>query len=30
MLEKALIETKPGYKDYVENTNDFFPWFSDK
>jgi len=27
MLGKAMIETKPGYKDYVENTNDFFPWF---
>jgi len=27
MLEKTMKETKPGYKDYVESTNAFFPWF---
>lgn len=30
MLEKTLKETKPGYKEYVENTNAFFPWFPQK
>jgi steroid 5-alpha reductase family enzyme len=30
MLEKTLKETKPGYKEYVENTNAFFPWFPRK
>jgi steroid 5-alpha reductase family enzyme len=27
LLEKSLKETKPGYKEYVETTNGFFPWF---
>jgi steroid 5-alpha reductase family enzyme len=27
LLEKTLKETKPGYKEYVETTNAFFPWF---
>ncbi|MCJ7695828.1 MAG: DUF1295 domain-containing protein [Anaerolineaceae bacterium] len=27
LLEKTLIENKPGYKEYAENTNAFFPWF---
>ncbi len=30
MLEKTLVETKPGYKEYVETTNAFFPWFPKK
>jgi steroid 5-alpha reductase family enzyme len=30
MLEKTLKNTKPGYKEYVENTNAFFPWFPKK
>jgi steroid 5-alpha reductase family enzyme len=27
LLEKTLVETKPGYKDYVETTSEFIPWF---
>jgi steroid 5-alpha reductase family enzyme len=27
LLEKILKETKPGYKEYVETTSEFFPWF---
>ena len=27
LLEKTLVETKPGYKEYVESANAFFPWF---
>jgi steroid 5-alpha reductase family enzyme len=27
LLEKDLKKSKPGYEDYVANTNAFFPWF---
>jgi steroid 5-alpha reductase family enzyme len=27
MLEKSLKDSKPGYKEYVESTNAFIPWF---
>lgn len=27
LLEKTLIETKPGYREYAETTNAFVPWF---
>lgn len=27
MLEKSLVDAKPQYKDYIENTPAFFPWF---
>lgn len=27
LLEKAQVETKPEYKDYVESTSAFLPWF---
>lgn len=27
MLEKDIKERRPGYAEYVENTNAFFPWF---
>jgi steroid 5-alpha reductase family enzyme len=27
LLEKTLTETKPKYRDYIEKTNAFFPWF---
>lgn len=27
LLEKDLKESKPGYAEYVERTNAFFPWF---
>jgi steroid 5-alpha reductase family enzyme len=30
LLEKTLTTTKPGYKEYVESTNAFFPWFPRK
>jgi steroid 5-alpha reductase family enzyme len=26
LLEKTL-ETRPGYKEYVESTSTFIPWF---
>ena len=30
LLEKTLHDTKPKYKEYVEKTNSFFPWFPKK
>ncbi|MFP3896490.1 MAG: DUF1295 domain-containing protein [Anaerolineales bacterium] len=30
LLEKTLKETKPKYKDYVESTSAFVPWFPKK
>jgi steroid 5-alpha reductase family enzyme len=27
MLEKSLKDTKPGYKEYMETTSAFIPWF---
>jgi steroid 5-alpha reductase family enzyme len=27
LLEKTLKETKPGYREYVETTSEFIPWF---
>jgi steroid 5-alpha reductase family enzyme len=30
LLEKTLKETKPGYKEYIEATNAFVPWFPKK
>ena len=27
LLEKTLTTTKPGYKEYVESTSAFVPWF---
>ena len=30
LLEKTLKETKPQYRDYIQKTNSFFPWFPKK
>jgi steroid 5-alpha reductase family enzyme len=30
LLEKTLKETKPQYRDYINKTNSFFPWFPKK
>ena len=30
MLEKTLNDSKPGYRDYVQKTNAFIPWFPKK
>jgi len=30
LLEKTLKNTKPQYKEYVEKTSSFFPWFPKK
>jgi steroid 5-alpha reductase family enzyme len=27
LLEKSLTDTKPGYKEYIESTSAFIPWF---
>ena len=27
LLEKTLVEEKPGYKEYIEKTSEFIPWF---
>ena len=29
-LLKTLNKTKPGYKEYIESTNAFIPWFPKK
>jgi steroid 5-alpha reductase family enzyme len=30
LLEKSLRESKPGYKEYIEKTSAFIPWFPKK
>ena len=30
LLEKSLVETKPGYAEYVKTTSAFVPWFPRK
>ena len=30
LLEKSLTDTKPQYRDYIQKTNSFFPWFPKK
>ncbi len=30
LLEKSLKEERPGYKEYVETTSEFIPWFPRK
>lgn len=30
LLEKTLNNTKPQYRDYIQKTNPFFPWFPKK
>jgi steroid 5-alpha reductase family enzyme len=30
LLERSLSENKPQYKDYIERTSSFFPWFPKK
>lgn len=30
MLERTLIKTKPGFEDYIKQTNAFLPWFPKK
>ncbi len=30
LLEKSLNESKPQYRDYIQKTNSFFPWFPKK
>ena len=30
LLEKTLKDEKPGYRDYVESTSEFIPWFPRK
>jgi steroid 5-alpha reductase family enzyme len=27
LLERTLAEKKPGYREYMEKTSAFFPWF---
>lgn len=30
MMENAIVHHRPGYRDYIERTNAFFPWFPQK
>jgi steroid 5-alpha reductase family enzyme len=30
LLEKSLVSDKPGYKEYIERTSAFIPWFPKK
>lgn len=30
LLEKSLVDKKPGYKEYIEKTSAFIPWFPKK
>jgi steroid 5-alpha reductase family enzyme len=27
LMEKAIVHTRPGYRDYISRTNAFLPWF---
>jgi steroid 5-alpha reductase family enzyme len=27
LLERKQAETKPGYREYIESTSAFLPWF---
>jgi steroid 5-alpha reductase family enzyme len=26
LMEKTIVETRPGYREYIQRTNAFFPW----
>ena len=30
LMEKAIVNTRPGYREYIQTTNAFFPWFPKK
>jgi steroid 5-alpha reductase family enzyme len=30
LTEKTIINTRPGYRDYIKRTPPFFPWFPKK
>ena len=30
LMEKTIVNTKPGYRDYIARTNAFIPWFPKK
>ncbi len=30
LMEKAIVHTRPGYKNYIARTSSFFPWFRKK
>jgi steroid 5-alpha reductase family enzyme len=30
IMEKAIVHTRPGYREYIERTNAFIPWFPKK
>ena len=30
LMEKSIVDTRPGYRDYIRRTSAFFPWFPKK
>ena len=30
LTEKMIVNTRPGYRDYIKHTSAFFPWFPKK
>ena len=30
LMEKAIVHTRPGYREYIQQTNAFIPWFPKK
>ncbi len=30
LMEKAIVQTRPGYREYIQTTNAFVPWFPKK
>jgi len=30
LMEKAIVNTRPGYREYIQTTNAFIPWFPKK
>lgn len=30
LMERTIVDTRPGYREYMQQTNAFFPWFPKK
>jgi steroid 5-alpha reductase family enzyme len=30
LMEKAIVHTRPGYREYIQTTSAFIPWFPKK
>ena len=30
LMERTIVDTRPGYREYIQRTNAFIPWFPRK